>query len=76
MRKVYFRFYQFEKGNFSIKAFGVSFFAFYKTSGFFWFRIFGYGLVIKDYKKHGLLFSERYKRNLKIGKYLIKILKP
>jgi len=56
----------------------MRFFEKYKDDGFFWFRIFGYGLVIKDYKKHGLLFSERYKYewHLKIGKYLIKILKP
>ena len=32
----------------------------YKSDGFFWIRIFGHGLAIKDITKHRKLFSERY----------------
>jgi len=72
MRKVYFRFYQFEKGNFSIKAFGVSFFAFYKTSGFFWFRIFNKGLCFKNTQIYNLSFGERNNlEGFQLGKWII-----
>jgi len=49
----------------------------YKTKGFFWFRIFGYGLCIKDVRLHRLLFSQRYgySKYLKIGHYIITTLK-
>lgn len=47
----------------------------------FWFRIFGYGLVIKNWKKVGLTFSERNFEQIGlpiyiIGYYIIKGLKP
>jgi len=53
------------------------FFSFYKYKGMFWFRFFGYGLHGKNYIKHHLLFSERtgYKKFVKIGKWVFKILK-
>ena len=61
----------------SFKMFGKSIFSFYKIDGLLWFRLFGYGLHIKDITKHELIFSERIgKRNgLLIGFYVIKILK-
>ena len=34
-------------------------FHYYYTKGFFWFRIFGYGLCFKNTKIHGFSFSER-----------------
>jgi hypothetical protein len=54
------------------------FFCKHKTIGFSWFRIFGYGLVIKDITIHPMIFSERMKkrRYLLIGKYLIKHITP
>jgi hypothetical protein len=50
--------------------------AYYKTDGLFWFRIFGYGAVIKNIRKHQLLFSERmgYKKFLKIGNWVVTFL--
>lgn len=53
-------------------------FSFHKSNGYLWFRIFGYGLHFKNYKKTGLLFSERYGyvKTLKIFNWSIKILKP
>lgn len=53
-------------------------FSSYYIKGFFWFRIFGYGVVIKDFKKYGLIFSDRnhLTKRLIIGNYIIKILKP
>jgi len=56
-------------------------FCYYKFTGIFWFRIFGYGLVIKDWRKDYPLFSERNfadlgKPILYIGYYIIRILKP
>jgi len=44
--------------------------------GGFWFRVLGYGISIKDTKKHQLLFSERngYQGAIRIGKYSIKYL--
>ena len=52
-------------------------FCYYSLNSFTWFRIFGFGLVIKDIEKHNLLFSER--NNLRIGfkykNYYIRFLK-
>lgn len=47
--------------------------AYYSTDGFFWFRLFGVGLVIKDTRKHSLTFSERhgYSRIIKMGNYAV-----
>ena len=52
-------------------------FYYHKSDGFFWFRLLGFGICIKDTTKHKLLFSERYgyTGGLKIGKYYIKFLK-
>jgi hypothetical protein len=51
---------------------------YYCNDGFLWFRVFGYGLKIKDVTKHGLIFSERIGKTKKliIGKWCIGILKP
>jgi len=51
-------------------------FTFYKTDGFFWFRIFGYGLVIKNIKKHHLLFTERMgiQKTFKFGNWIVRFL--
>lgn len=48
--------------------------------GMFWFRIFGYGLHFKNWKKNEPLFSERYfwmagKRVLIVGFVIVKVLK-
>lgn len=50
-------------------------FCFHRVRGYLWFRIFWrFGLVIKDVRKFGFLFSERYGycRFVKFGPYLIK----
>lgn len=41
-----------------------------------WFRIFGFGLALKDTTMHELTFSERYgyAKGIKIGKWYIKYL--
>lgn len=49
--------------------------AFMRFNGGFWFRIFGYGLRIKDTIKHPLLFSDRTSPKLRIGKWQIKLLR-
>lgn len=51
-------------------------FCYYYENGFFWFRIFGSGLKIKDIRKHQLLFSERndYNKSITLGSYRIGIL--
>lgn len=43
----------------------------------FWFRIFGYGIHIKDLRKNPMLFSERnnLEKYLHIGHWSIKLLK-
>jgi hypothetical protein len=53
-------------------------FAGYKDDCYFWFRIFGRGLVIKDRRKTRPLFSERYgyKHWIYLGNYAIRYLKP
>lgn len=50
----------------------------HKSEGLFWFRIFGYGVSIKDLKKNTLRFSERngFKNLLIINRYAYTILKP
>lgn len=50
-----------------------------RFTGGFWFRFFkGYGLHGKNFKIHGLIFSDRYhlKKRLIIGNWIFKILKP
>ena len=53
-------------------------FSSYNSNGMLWFRIFGYGLSIKNMDIHRLLFSERlgYTKTLRIGKWSIKWLNP
>lgn len=55
-------------------------FSYYKSpnNNFFWFRIFGYGLVIKNTNVYPLLFSERMglKKTYKIKNWSISKLKP
>ena len=43
-------------------------FSYYRAEGFFWFRWFGYGLLIKNINKHPLLFSQRIGKKGKIIK--------
>jgi len=43
-------------------------FCYYKQNGFFWVRWFGYGLHIKNIKKHNLLFSQRIGKKGKVFK--------
>ena len=47
-------------------------------NGYFYFRIFGYGLHFKNVAKNGLTFSERngYAKRMQIGDWSIKVLKP
>ena len=49
----------------------------YYNNRFLWFRIFGWGLLIKDTRRHGRLFSERagYHKYVMIGFWLIRVLK-
>lgn len=51
---------------------------YYCKDGFFWFRLFGYGLYVKDTNKHPMIFSERYglRKTAKIKSYIIGLLKP
>lgn len=53
-------------------------FCYCKRDGMFWFRIVGYGLVIKDTRKRQLLFSERngLKKPWRVGHYVITRLNP
>lgn len=50
----------------------------YQDKGFWWFRIFGWGLHGKNIKLHPMLFSERNRKVkfIKIGNWIFKILKP
>lgn len=52
--------------------------SYHKSDGFFWIRIFGHGIHVKNVKKHRLTFSQRNNidKYLKIGNYLISYLKP
>lgn len=47
----------------------------YNRDGLMWFRVFGLGLYLKDSNKMKPDFSERMGYILKVGKYLIGILK-
>jgi hypothetical protein len=51
-------------------------FCYYEGDGFFWFRIFGRGLVFKDLNKHEFTFSERegYTKFIRIKNWMIKYL--
>lgn len=46
----------------------------YEEGGGFWFRIFGYGLNIRDLKQHPLMFSERngYVWWFRVGSWMVK----
>jgi hypothetical protein len=50
----------------------------YSARGVFWFRVFGWGLHIKDTAIHPLVFSERVgtRRKLMIGALAIGLLPP
>jgi hypothetical protein len=49
----------------------------FKYRGGFWFRLFGYGINIKNIRVNGLLFSQRNgKSGYVIGNYYIEFLKP
>ena len=54
----------------------MDFICYYKNTGIFWFRIFGYGLFFNDITKNPLLFSERYGyvQGLRLGKFYARIL--
>lgn len=55
----------------------MKWFHLYRTKGLFWFRFFrGYGFHGKDIRLHPPLFSDRYRRRLRIGNWIFKILKP
>ena len=58
--------------------FGYPIFCYHKSIGFLWFRLFGYGIVFKDVKRHPLLFGERngFTKYLKIRNLIIRFLKP
>lgn len=47
--------------------------SYHKSDGFFWIRIFGRGIAIKDSNKFSLLFSQRYhfSKWVMIGKWVI-----
>lgn len=48
------------------------------TPGIFWFRVFGYGVHMKDTTRHRLLFSERngFCWRLVIGRWSFRLLIP
>ena len=50
----------------------------YSCDGFYWFKLFGYGLHFTDMRMHSLLFSQRIGRSksLQLGRWNIRILKP
>lgn len=49
-----------------------------KADGIFWFRVFGFGLVIKDTRKHRPYFSERNGLVywMKLGNWRVRWLTP
>lgn len=53
-------------------------FNYHKDEYGFWFRLFGYGITVNDRSKYPAPFSIRYgyRKELRIGKYGIQILKP
>lgn len=46
----------------------------YKMPGLFWFRLFDRGLLIKDMRRHSLLFSQRQQRHLSLGNWKVFLL--
>lgn len=60
------------------KSFSLNLICFVYSNGWIWFRIFGFGLYIKNTKKVEPLFSERNDivKPFKIGRYAIKGLTP
>ena len=54
--------------------FGFTLWAHHIKDGFWWVRIFGKGIFVKDITKFPLLFSERngYAKRMQIGKWSIK----
>ncbi len=54
------------------------FFCHYSNNRYFWFRIKGYGLHIKDVNRHGLMPNERsgLRKRIQIGKWSIRTLTP
>ena len=51
---------------------------YYYEKGLFWFRIFGYGLHLKDTNKHPMMFSERNRltKYWKVGSWIVRVLTP
>lgn len=47
---------------------------FFIGSGYLWFRLFGYGIHIKDTRKNPLLYSDRVNKRFYISKWQIKFL--
>ena len=53
------------------------FFGCYSVKGLAWFRVFGWGLFVKDTRSHPLLFSQRNGlKGREVGNYYLEILKP
>lgn len=65
------KYYQFLGGH-SVKLLGLSVWSAYKGEGYFWFRVFGYGLHFKNIKC-GLNFSQRngFKKVWCLNSYII-----
>ncbi len=50
-------------------------FTYYRTPGLFWIRFFGWGIHVKDLRRHPIiLFSERDRFAIKLGNWRIKFL--
>ena len=52
----------------------------YRAKGFWWFRVFGYGISWKSLKYHNMLFSEREdilgrRKGIKIRKWIFHFLR-
>ncbi len=47
-----------------------------RDPGRFWVRLFGRGVLVKDMRRHRLLFSERYGyyRGFRVGPFLVRYL--
>lgn len=52
-------------------------FSWHRSEGYFWFRLFGYGVHLVDRSKHKPLFSVRngYTKEYKVGKFGFKFLR-
>lgn len=49
----------------------------YRTRGFWWVRVFGYGICWKRISEHPLLFSERVLgRGMKVGNWHFRGIRP